>query len=204
MRRLCAVVLVLRLFAARAKPVGWKILERDAVMFGRIVDIAADRADVFAGRGLEDNLAHGNDGRWIVEIHDALLRVAFQRFGRVGAKIHGRTGAAEGTDAVESFARSGLILKDDGKPILVERHIGVGDIAVDKVEESIRLDGHDAVARGVSRRGDVGHARRDALRGGELVISTVGECRDSRVVGLDFVRFRFGCRADDLGVREGA
>ena len=45
---------------------------------------------------------------------------------------------------------------------------------------------------------------RDTLRGGELVIGAVGECRNGRIVGLDFVRLRFGCRADDLGVRERA
>ena len=173
-------------------------------MLSGIIDIAANGADVFAGRRLEDDFAHGNDGRRIVEIDDTLLRVALQRFGRVSAKIHGRTGAAEGTNAVESFARSGLILKDDGKPILVERHIGVGDITVDEIEKSVRLNGDDAITRGVARCGYVGHAWSDPLRGGELVISTVGERRDSRVVGLDFVRLGFCCGADDLGVRERA
>ena len=134
---LCAVVFVLRLFAARATPVGREVLERDAVMFGGIVDIAADGADVFAGRGLEDDFAHGDDGRRIVEVHDALLRVAFQCFGRVGAEIHGRARAAEGADAVEGFARGGLVLEHDGKPVLVERDVGVGDVAVDEIEESI-------------------------------------------------------------------
>ena len=201
---LCAVELFFRLFAARAKPVGWEILERDTFMFGGIVDIAADGASVFASRRLEDDFTRRNDGRRIVEIDDALLRVAFQRFGRVGAKIHGRTGAAEGTNAVESFARSGLVLKDDGKPVLVERDIGVGNITVDEIEESVRLNGDDAIARGVARRRDVRHARRDALRGGELVIGAVGERRHGRVVGLDFVRLGFCCGADDLGVRERA
>ena len=63
-------------------------------MLGGIVDIAANGANVFTGRRLEDDFADGDDGRRIVEIDDTLLRVAFQRFGRVGAKIHGRTGAA--------------------------------------------------------------------------------------------------------------
>ena len=79
---LCAVVFVLRLFAARATPIVREVLERDAVMFGGIVDVAADGADVFAGRRLEDDFAHGNDGGRIVEIDDALLREAFQRFRR--------------------------------------------------------------------------------------------------------------------------
>ena len=56
-------------------------------MFGRIVDIAADGADVLSCRGLEDDFAHGNDGGRIVEIDDALLRVALQRFGRVRAEV---------------------------------------------------------------------------------------------------------------------
>ena len=173
-------------------------------MFGGIVDIAADGTDVLAGRGLEDDFANWNDGGRIVEIHDALLRVAFQRFGRVGAEIHGRARAAEGADAVEGFARGGLVLEHDGKPVLVERDVGVGDVAVDEIEESVRLDGDDAVARSVARRRDVRHARRDALRGGELVIGAVGERRHGRVVGLDFIRLRFGCGADDLGVRKRA
>ena len=156
-------------------------------MLSGIIDIAADGANVFAGRGLEDDFAHRNDGRRIVEIDDTLLRVAFQRFGRVGAKIHGRAGAAEGTNAVESFARGGLILKHDGEAVLVERNIGVGDIAVDEIEKSIRLDGDDAITLGVARCGYVGHAWSDTLRGRELIICAVGERRDSRVVWLDFV-----------------
>ena len=76
-------------------------------MLGRIVDIAADGADVFAGRRLEDDFADGDDGRRIVEIDDALLRVAFQRFGRVSAEIHRRASAAKSADTVEGFARSG-------------------------------------------------------------------------------------------------
>ena len=171
-------------------------------MFGWIVDIAADGADVFASRRLEDDFANGNDGRRIVEIDDTLLRVAFQRFGCVSAKIHSRTRAAEGTDAVESFARSGLILKDDGEAVFIERHIGVGNITVNEVEEPIRLDGDDAITRGVARCGYVGHTWSDPLRGGELVIGSVREGRNRRVVGLYFVRLGFCCGADDLGVRE--
>ena len=59
-----------------------------------IVNIAANGADVFAGRSLEDDFADGDDGRRIVEIDDALLLKALQRFGRVCAEIHGRTRAA--------------------------------------------------------------------------------------------------------------
>lgn len=78
----------LRLFAARAKPVGGEVLKRDTVMFGRIIHIAADGADVFAGRGLEDDFTRRNDGRRIVEVHDTLLLKALQRFGRVGRAGH--------------------------------------------------------------------------------------------------------------------
>ena len=84
---------------------------------------------------------HRNDGRRIVEIDNALLRVAFECFGRVGAEIHCRAGAAKGADAVERLARGGLVLEHDGKTVLVERDIGVGDIAVDEAEKSVRLDG---------------------------------------------------------------
>ena len=105
-------------------------------MFGGIVDIAADGADVLAGRGLEDDFTHGDDGRRIVEVHDALLRVAFQRFGRVGAEIDSRTGAAEGTDAIKCLSRGGLVLEHDGEAVFVERDVGVGDVAVDEIEES--------------------------------------------------------------------
>lgn len=41
-------------------------------MFGRIVDIAANGADVFAGRSLEDDFADGDDGRRIVEIGERI------------------------------------------------------------------------------------------------------------------------------------
>ena len=150
-------------------------------MFGGIVDIAADRADVLAGRRLEDDFAHGDDGRRIVEIHDALLRVALQRLWRVRAEVHGRARAAESADAVKGFARGGLVLVDDGELVLVERDVGVGDVAVNEIEKPVRLDRHDAVARGVARRRDVRHARRNALRGGELVIGAVGERRHGRV-----------------------
>ena len=187
---------------ARTAPVGRKVLERDDVMFGGIVHIAADGADVLSGRSLEDDFARRNYGRRIVEIHDALLGKTLQRFRRVGAEIHRRTGAAEGTDAVEGLSRGGLIVEHDGEAVFVERDIGVGDIAVDEIEKSIRLNRHDAVARGVARSRDVGHSRRDALRGGELVIGAIGECRDGRIVGLDFVHLRLGSGTDDLGVRE--
>ena len=50
---LCAVEFLFWLLAARTAPVGGQILERDAVMFGGIIDIAADGADVLAGRRLE-------------------------------------------------------------------------------------------------------------------------------------------------------
>ena len=91
--RLSAVVFVLRLLAARANPIGREILERNAVMLCRIVDIAADGADILASRRLEDDFARRNDGRRIVEIDDALLLKALQRFRRVGAEIHRRSGA---------------------------------------------------------------------------------------------------------------
>ena len=121
----------------------------------------------------------------------------------MGAQPDGRSGAAEGAAAVEGFARGGEVFEDDGEFVAVERDVGVGDVAVDEVVEPVRLDRDDAVAAGVSRRGDVGHARGDALGGGELEVGAVGEGRDDGVEGFDFVRFGFGGGAEDLGVGEG-
>ena len=173
-------------------------------MFGRIVHVATNRADVFSGRRLEDYFAQRNDSRRIVKIYDTLLSVALERFGCVRTKIDGWTGAAEGADTVECQASGGQILKDDGELVLVERNVGIGHVAVDEVEESVSLDGHYAVASSVAGSGDVCHARRNALRGWELIVRTVRECRDRRIVWLDLVRLGLGSRADDLGVRERA
>jgi len=48
-KRSRSVELRLRLLAARALPVVRQILERDAVVLGGVIDVAADGADVFAG-----------------------------------------------------------------------------------------------------------------------------------------------------------
>ena len=43
---LCLIKLLLALLAAGALPVGRKVFEGHAVMFGRVIDIAANTADV--------------------------------------------------------------------------------------------------------------------------------------------------------------
>ena len=119
-RFLCAGVFVLRLFAARAAPVGRKVLERHAVMFSRIVHVAADGTDVFAGRCLEDDFTNRNDGRRIVEIDDALRLKALQRLRRGRAEPDGRTRGAERAAAIERLAGRCLVFIDDGQLVLVE------------------------------------------------------------------------------------
>ena len=115
-----------------------------------------------------------------------------------------RTRGAERTAAVERLAGGGLVFVDDGQLVLVESHVGVGDVAVDEVEKSVGLDGDDAVAARVAGRGNVRHAVRNALRRRELVVRSVLERRHGRVERLDLVRFSLGSRADDLRIREEA
>ena len=173
-------------------------------MLGRVVDVAADGADVLAGRGLEDDLAGRDHGGRVREVDDAVRGEALQRLGRVGSEVDGRARGAEGADAVERLAGGGEVLVDDGEPVLVERHVGVGDVAVDQVEEAVGLDRDDAVALGVAARRNVGDPVGDLLRGGELEVRAVLEGGDGGVEGLDLVRLGLGGGADDLGLREGA
>ena len=108
------VKLFLGLLAARAAPVGRQVLERDAVMFGGVIDITADGADVLTCRRLEHDFAGRNDGRWIGEINDPVLFQTFQRLRRVGAEPDGRTRRAECATAVQRFAGGGLVVIDHG------------------------------------------------------------------------------------------
>ena len=156
-------------------------------MFSRIVHVAADGTDVFAGRCLEDDFTNRNDGRRIVEIDDTLRLEAFQRLRRVRPEPDRRTRGAERAAAVERLAGGGLVFVDDRQLVLVESHVGVGDVAVDEVEKSVGLDGDDAVACGVTRREDVCDAGRDALRRRELVVGTVLECHHCLVEWLYLV-----------------
>ena len=78
---LCATEFVLRLLAARATPVGREVFERHAVMLGRVVDVAADGANVFASWRLEDDFAGVDHGGRVVEVYDALCFEAFERLG---------------------------------------------------------------------------------------------------------------------------
>ena len=133
------VELFLGLFAARAAPVGRQVLERDAVMFGGVIDIAADGADVLAGRRLEHDFAGRNHGRRIGEVNDPVLFQTFQRFWRMGSEPDGRTRRAERATAVQRFAGGGLVVIDHGKLVPVERDIRVGYVAVNEVEESFLL-----------------------------------------------------------------
>ena len=87
---------------ARTAPVGRQILERDAVVLGGIVHIAADGADVLSCRRLEHDFAWRNDGGRVREIYDALRLEDFQRFRRVRAEPNSRTRSTERTAAVVS------------------------------------------------------------------------------------------------------
>ena len=70
---LCFIELCLRLLAARTTPVVWQVLESHAVVFCRIVQIAADRADIFARILLLGEIYLSQYSRHgIVKIHHAL------------------------------------------------------------------------------------------------------------------------------------
>ena len=132
---LCAVEFVLWLAAARTAPVGGKVLERDAVVLGRIVHIAADGADVLSCRRLEHDFARRDDGGRICEVNDPVLFQTFQRLRRVRSEPDGRTRRAERATTVQRFAGGGLVVIDHGKLVPVERDIRVGYVAMDEVEE---------------------------------------------------------------------
>ena len=104
-------------------------------MFGGVIDVAADGADVLAGRRIEHDFAGRNHGRWIREVNDPVLFQTFQRLRRVGAEPDGRTRGAERATAVQRFAGGGLVVIDHGKLVPVERDIRVGYVAMDEVEE---------------------------------------------------------------------
>ena len=173
-------------------------------MFCGVVDVSADRADVFAGCGFEYDFVRRDYFGRIRKIDYAVRGEAFERFRRVSAQPDGRARGAEGADAVECFPRRRLVFIDYGKLVLEKRRIGVGDVAVDEIEKPVGFHCDEAVARGVAGRGDVGHAVGDFLRGGEFVVGPVLEGGDGRVEWLYFVRLRFGRGADYRGVRESA
>lgn len=65
-----SVELFFTLPASRAFPVFRKVLKRSTIVFRRIIDIAADRTDISAGRRLECYLSHRNRLRRIVQVND--------------------------------------------------------------------------------------------------------------------------------------
>lgn len=117
--RLRPVEPVLALLAARAPPVVRQIVKRDAVVLGRIVDIAAHGADVFPAGLAEGNVSNGHARRGIVQVHDlpGVQVLAAQR--RVGGKINSRMGPDERPHGVQRASRGGDVLEHDGEPVRV-------------------------------------------------------------------------------------
>ena len=166
--------------------------------------LSIHRAYVLAGRSLEDDLARRYDGGWIREVDDTLRLKALDRLRCMCAEPDRRSRGAECAAAVQCFPCGGLVLEDDGYPVFVERRVGVGHVAVDEVEDSVRFHCYNAVSARVARGENVRHAVCNALGRRELVVWSVGKRRDRRMEGFDFVRFRLDRRADDLRIREGA
>jgi len=71
----------------------------------------------------------------------------------------------------------------DRQLIRIDRLIGVGDIAMEHIEQAAILRDHDAVAVGMARGGDHADTRRNDLAPGKVIIRAVREIhrRNTRI-----------------------
>ena len=156
-------------------PVIGQVFEGYAVVLCRVIDIAADRADVLTRSFLLGEIHFGQNGRHgMIEIHHALgLQVLIALWG-VSAAINGGVVADELAHTVERLTGGGKVIKNDRLFVLVEGFVHVGDVAVKHVEQTVHLYHDDAVALSMALGLDKVDAVGNLLAFGEVVVGTVG------------------------------
>ena len=101
------VEFLLGLFAAGTAPVVGQLFEGHAVVLGRVIDIAADGADILAAGFLLGEIHLSKNWRnGIVEVYHALGLQVLVALRAVGAAIHRRMVADEFAHSVQRFAGS--------------------------------------------------------------------------------------------------
>ena len=117
---LCFIELLFPLLAAWAAPVVWQVFESHTVVLCRVVQIAADRADILTAGFLIREIYLGKDCRHgIVEIHHALGLQVLITLWRVGTTIYGRLMANELTYAVHRLASCRQVVEDNRKLVRI-------------------------------------------------------------------------------------
>ena len=131
---LCRIKLLLRLLATGTTPVIGQVFEGYAVVLCRVIDIAADRADVLTRSFLLGEIHFGQNGRHgMIEIHHALGLQVLIALWCVSAAIDGWVIADELAHTVERLTGSWQVIKNDRLFVLVEGFVHVGDVAVKHV-----------------------------------------------------------------------
>ena len=124
--KLRLIKLFFRLFAARAAPVIGQVLKRNAVVFGGVVDIAANGANIDSRRFLRGEIDLGKNRRdGMIQIHYALCFEVLIALRRMGAHINGRVAAHKRTHTVERFTRRGKVVEYDGELVLIQRLVNI-------------------------------------------------------------------------------
>ena len=101
------VEFLLGLHATGAAPVVGQLFKGHAVVLGRVIDIAADGADILAAGFLLGEVHLGQNRRHrIVEVNHALGLQVLVSLRAVGAAIHRRMVADEFAHSVQRFAGS--------------------------------------------------------------------------------------------------
>ena len=199
------VEFLLRLFASRALPVVGQVVERDAVVLGGIVNIAADRADVFAARFHIAEIDLRQNGRdRIVKIDHTICFKIFISLRSVRSAVNRRVIPNKITNTVKRFARRLYILEHHRKLVLVQRFVHICDVPVKHIEQTVAFHDHDAVSVGVTFGFDEINPARDLLTLGEVVIRAVRIFYGHDIIKSFELLGGYFLRADvDLCVREG-
>ena len=202
---LCFIELCLRLLAARAAPVVGQVLKCHTVVFGWIVQIATDRADIFAGVFLLGEIYLGKDCRHgIVEIHHALGLQVLITLRRVGAAIYGRLMANELTYTIHRFASGRQVVEDNGKFVRIKSLVNVGDVSLEHIEQSLVLCDDEAVTVSMPLGLDKVNTIGNLLTLWEVVISAISKLYRHDVWNvLEFVCPNFFCIHINLCIGEG-
>ena len=137
---LCFIELRLRLLAAWATPVVGQVFKCHTIVFGRVVQIATHRADIFAGIFLLGEIYLCQYGWYgIVQIHHELGLQVLITLWRVGAAINGRLIANELTYAIHRLASCRQVVIDHRKLVRIQSLVNVGDVALEHIEQALVL-----------------------------------------------------------------
>ena len=164
------------LLAARTFPVFRQVLERNAVVLCRVIDISADGAHVLSGGFLLGEVHLRKDGRdGVVQIHHPLSFKVLISLRCVGAHVDCRMLSDELTDSVLCDPCFRQIVVDHRELVMVQSLVNIGDVTMDHVEQAIVLNNDYAVAVCVTLCLYVVDAIRDGLALREVEVCSVSE-----------------------------